>query len=259
MTTDAKTAIAAMRRSHDELAVQVAAMEIPVLEGPSGCSEWTMAAVLSHLGSGAEIGLATLTSGKADMEGAQAIWDRWNAMSAAEQAAESVAADARLVEAYEALDDDALANRKLDLGFLPAPIDIGFAVAMRLSEVGLHRWDIDVVSNPAATVPDYLVPATLDVLTGFATFFAKPAGTSGTVAIEISEPDGRYILALDEAAVSLTDAAASAGDGATTLKMPAEAFVRLIGGRLDAEHTLASVAIEGDITLDDLRRTFPGY
>lgn len=246
-----------MRRSHDELAAQVAAMELPVLEGPSGCSEWTMAAVLSHLGSGAEIGLATLTSGKADMEGAQAIWDRWNAMSAAEQAAESVAADARLVEAYEALDDDALANRKLDLGFLPAPIDIGFAVAMRMSEVGMHRWDLDVVSNPAATVPGYLVPAALEVLTNFASFFAKPTGKSGTVAVEIREPDHRYVLELSDAAVSLAEAAA--GDVTTTAKMPAEAFARLIAGRLDAEHTPASVAVEGDISLDDLRRTFPGY
>jgi uncharacterized protein (TIGR03083 family) len=249
--------IAAMRRSHDELAAQVGAMEPSALEGPSGCSEWTVAAVLSHLGSGAEIGLATLTSGKADMEGAGAIWDRWNAMSPAEHAAESVAADERLVEGYEALDDEALADRKLDLGFLPAPVDVGFAAAMRLSEVGLHRWDIDVASDPAATVQAYLVPAMLEVLTGFASFFAKPAGKTGTVGIEMSDPDRSFVLELGLAGVTLTEGVAD--EGATTVKLPAEAFLRLIGGRLAGEHTPASVTVEGDITLDDLRRTFPGY
>ena len=245
-----------MRRSHEELAAQVSAMQPSVLEGPSGCSEWTVAAVLSHLGSGAEIGLATLTTGKADMEGAPAIWDRWNAMSPSDQAAGSVAADARLVAAYEALDDEALADRRLDLGFLPAPVEVGFAAAMRLSEVGLHRWDIDVASDPAATVPAYLAPAMLEVLTGFASFFAKPTGKSGMVGIELSDPDRSYVLELGD---EVTLSEGIAGAGATIVKLPAEAFLRLIGGRLAAEHTPASVTVEGDITLDDLRRTLPGY
>ena len=256
MTADARTSIEAMRRSHDELAAQVEAMEPSVLEGPSGCSEWTVAAVLSHLGSSAEIGLATLTSGKADMEGAQAIWDRWNAMSPAEQATESVAADARLIEGYEALDDEALTERKLDLGFLPAPVDIGFAAAMRLSEVGLHRWDIDVASDPGATVPAYLAPAMLEVLTSFASFFAKPTGASGTVGIETSDPDRRYVLELGD---NVTLAEGITTEGATTVKLPAESFLRLIGGRLPTEHTPASVTVDGDLTLDELRRIFPGY
>ena len=246
-----------MRRSHDELAARVGAMEPSVLEGPSGCSEWTVAAVLSHLGSGAEIGLATLTSGKADMKGAGAIWDRWNAMSPAEQAAGSVAADERLVEGYEAFDDAGLAERKLDLGFLPAPVDLGFAAAMRLSEVGLHRWDIDVISDPATTVPAYLVPAILEVLTGFASFFAKPTGKIGTVGIEITDPDRSFVLELGEADVTLAEGVPD--EGATTVNLPAEAFLRLISGRLAPDHTPASVTVEGDITLDDLRRTFPGY
>jgi uncharacterized protein (TIGR03083 family) len=257
MTVDARISIAAMRRSHDELAAQVGAMERSVLEGPSWCSEWTVAAVLGHLGSGAEIGLATLTSGKADMKGAGAVWDRWNAMSPAEQAAESVASDERLVEGYEALDDAALAERQLDLAFLPAPVDLGFAVAMRLSEVGLHRWDIDVVSDPAATVQAYLVPAVLEVLTGFASFFARPTGRTGTVGIEISDPDRSFVLELGEAGVTLAEGVPA--ESATTVKMPAEAFLRLISGRLAADHTPATITVEGDITLDDLRRTFPGY
>jgi hypothetical protein len=38
-----------------------------------------------------------------------------------------------------------------------------------------------------------------------------------------------------------------------------EAAIRLIGGRLAAAHTPAGTEVVGDVTLDDLRRVFPGY
>ncbi|MBV9412046.1 MAG: hypothetical protein JO148_10655, partial [Acidimicrobiia bacterium] len=41
------------------------------------------------------------------------------------------------------------------------------------------------------------------------------------------------------------------------LRMPAEAFIRLVYGRLDSDHTPSSV--EGDAeTLEQLRQVFPG-
>ena len=50
--------------------------------------------------------------------------------------------------------------------------------------------------------------------------------------------------------------APSEGDGPADLTLPAEAFVRLVYGRLDPDHT---PAFEGDpADLDTLRRTFPG-
>ena len=41
------------------------------------------------------------------------------------------------------------------------------------------------------------------------------------------------------------------------LSLPAEAFIRLVYGRLDPDHTPASVDARG-VDLDLLRRTFPG-
>ena len=41
--------------------------------------------------------------------------------------------------------------------------------------------------------------------------------------------------------------------------MPAEAFIRLIAGRLAPEHTPHGVTVDGAISLDDLRKVFPGY
>jgi uncharacterized protein (TIGR03083 family) len=259
MTDGAKGAVAAMRRSHDEMVKLVEGLDVKALNSPSAATEWTVASVLSHLGSAAEIGHNTLTSGKADMDAARSIWDRWDAMAPEEQAANFLAADTLQVEALEALDDDALASTTVDVGFLPAPIDIAFFVGMRLSEVGLHRWDIEVAFDPAATVADYIVPFVLRQLPAFAGFFAKPIGKTATVGFETSDPARQYRLELGTDGANLSEGDARGNDADTQVTLPAEAFVRLTSGRLDADHTPASVSADGALTLDDLRRIFPGY
>ncbi|MBO0727790.1 MAG: maleylpyruvate isomerase N-terminal domain-containing protein [Acidimicrobiaceae bacterium] len=253
----ARQGIRACRTAHDELAALVARLDSAGLRAQSGCSEWTVAGVLSHLGSAAEIGLGTLTTGKADRDGMPAIWDRWNAMSPEEQAAEFVISDARLVQALEAVDDEDLRNRKLDVGFLPQPISIGFQTSMRLSEVGLHRWDIDIAFNPGAEVRPYTVPYILDVLPTFAGFFSKPIGQVGLVGVTTSDPDCSYVLELREESATLAEGRALSAP--TQAFLPAEALLRLTSGRLAPAHTPPSVTVTGELTLDDLRRAFPGY
>jgi uncharacterized protein (TIGR03083 family) len=257
MTQATRDAISALRQSHDQLVTLVQGFGPGALGAPSGSSEWAVADVLGHLGSAAEIGRHTLTTGKADLDGAPAIWDRWNAMSPADKASNSLTAGEALVEAFESLDDDALANRKIDVGFLPAPIDVAFLAAMRLSEVGLHTWDIDVAFDPAATVTTVVVPFVLDQLPLFAGFFAKPTGSTGRIAIETTDPARTYVLELHEDGAALSEGQAS--DARTSVTLPAEALLRLTAGRLAPDHTPASVRAEGDLSLDDLRHTFPGY
>ena len=49
-------------------------------------------------------------------------------------------------------------------------------------------------------------------------------------------------------------------DGATaTFDGPLEAGIRLMAGRLKPEHTPAGVDVTGNVTLDELRKVFPGY
>ena len=49
-------------------------------------------------------------------------------------------------------------------------------------------------------------------------------------------------------------------DGATaTFDGPLEAGIRLMAGRLRPEHTPAGIEVTGDVTLDELRKVFPGY
>jgi len=91
MTPTADATISALRSTHDELAAVVRGLSDEQLLAPSGATEWPVAQVLSHLGSGAEIGLASLRAatdaGEAPGDGFnQSVWDRWNAMTPREQA-----------------------------------------------------------------------------------------------------------------------------------------------------------------------------
>src|SRR3982750_4859153 len=108
MTSLADRTIASLRATHDELAGLVRTLDDDQLTRPSGASEWTVAQVLSHLGSGAEISLAGF---RAALDGAPApeqdfnerVWDRWNAMSPREQADGFLEHDAVLVQTLEGL------------------------------------------------------------------------------------------------------------------------------------------------------------
>jgi hypothetical protein len=74
------------------------------------------------------------------------------------------------------------------------------------------------------------------------------------VTVETTDPDRAFTIDIGPEAVTFTTGATAA---VTTLVMPAEAFVRLVYGRLDADHTPASVTGDTD-ELVQLRRVFPG-
>ena len=90
MTSLADRTIAALRAEHDSTSTAVAALTDDQLTGPSGAAEWTVASVLSHLGSGSVISLAGLQVALGLRESLpdgfnQSVWDRWNAMNPTEQ------------------------------------------------------------------------------------------------------------------------------------------------------------------------------
>jgi hypothetical protein len=63
-------------------------------------------------------------------------------------------------------------------------------------------------------------------------------------------------LTVDPAGSRL-DPGATVADEVPVLRLPAEAFVRLVYGRLDPDHTPPAVQADPDL-LDKLRSTFPG-
>ncbi|MGH9107524.1 MAG: hypothetical protein ACRDZX_17185 [Acidimicrobiales bacterium] len=70
-----------------------------------------------------------------------------------------------------------------------------------------------------------------------------------------SDPSNLFELDLGDR-VELRPADQPAGSG--RLVIPSEALLRLTAGRLAADRTNGATA-EGALTLDDLRRAFPGY
>jgi hypothetical protein len=89
-------------------------------------------------------------------------------------------------------------------------------------------------------------------------FLGRPEALSGTQAtLRVETTDPRRVLGLVlSPTISLSDEPADSDD---VLSAPAEALLRLLGGRLDQAHTPETLTITSDVaTLDQLRRIFPG-
>ena len=51
----------------------------------------------------------------------------------------------------------------------------------------------------------------------------------------------------------------TASDAGGTLRLPAEALIRLVYGRADGDHAKGIALEAAEVTLEDLRATFPGF
>ena len=174
-----------------------------------------------------------------DNEFNQRVWDRWNALDGPAQAAGFLDTNERLVSTLEGLPAQTR-ERASFTWFLPFPVGIEIFAGMRLSELAQHAWDVRVAFDPTDSIPDDVAGTMLDVLTGPASFMVGFVGrgderASAATALEVrtTGPERRFGLTLGpQVAVG---PAPDAADG--TLTAPAEAVVRLIGGRLRPEHT----------------------
>jgi uncharacterized protein (TIGR03083 family) len=264
MTPLADRTIDADHRTYERLVRLVSSLSDDQLTQPSGASEWTVAQVLSHLGSGAQITLDSLRAAQAGVDRAadanEAVWATWNAMTPREQADGYVAVGGELDRAYAALDRTQRAELRVPMGFLPQPADVDLFTGMRLNEAALHAWDVEVAFDPSATMPadvaDVLVDQFLGPLGFMLGFTAKPdqlADRPVTLTIRATAPDRTLALRLADQA-QLTDGTAPS-DG--ELRLPLEALPRLLTGRLRASDS--SIVVDGPVSLADLRRVFPGY
>ena len=266
MSELADRSIAALRAVHDELAARATSGSDSDLAAVSGAVDWDVAQVFGHLGSGAEIGLAVLTAGLAgepapDDAFNHQVWDRWNALDRRAKTDGFITANERLVSTLEGLSPDIREDASFSW-VLPFPIGIELFSAMRLTETAQHAWDVRVAEDPAATLPAEAAGPLLDALTGPTSFMigfiGKAEALGGTVAaleVRTTDPQRRFGLTLGEQ-VGI-GAVPEPADGVLTA--PAEAVDRLIAGRLRPEHTPEGVQLTGPVSLDQLRRVFPGY
>ncbi|MFD3404865.1 maleylpyruvate isomerase family mycothiol-dependent enzyme [Kribbella sp. NPDC058693] len=256
MITLVDRTVAALRANHDTLAALVPTLTQEQLNGRSGAEEWTVAQVLSHLGSGAEIfrkPIGIAAGEQVQPEENQSIWARWNALSPADQAAGFVKYDQAYVDAVEALSAEQ-PDSTIDLGILPEPVPLEVALGMRLSEVANHAWDVRVGVDPSATVDAASADLLIELLAGPLAFLL---GFSA----KTDELDQEVRLAIPGGGITITDTVTvttSLDDPTATFDGPAEAVTRLLTGRLRAEYS-AGVSVTGNVTLDELRNVFPGY
>jgi len=251
--------ITALRGSHDRFRSLVTGLDGHDLETTSYDSEWTLAQVASHIGSGAEIFRLILEAGLGGVEppGVEAmhpIWNAWNARGAVAQRDEALAADEGLVAAFETTTD--AEREKFRMSLFGMDVDLAGLAAMRLSELAVHTWDIAVALDPKSTIDADAVRLLLAGLGRTAARSGKPVAEPFTVLLLTSEPAGAYLVSAGQTASIETATASTTADGTATL--PAEAYVRLVYGRLDPEHT-PSVSESGARGLVDLRAVFQGF
>lgn len=188
----------ALRGSVERLRRIVEPLTSEQLRASAYPTEWCIADVLSHIGSGAVImGLrldATVEGRELPDDVAQPIWDEWNAKSPEAKAADGLAADRTVLDQFDALS----ADQKAGLSFSVGPIQLDFTtfLGLRLNEHALHTWDIEVALDPSATVPTDAARFVVDQLGMLVQFAGRP-----------------------------------------DLELPAEALIRLVYGRLDVDHT----------------------
>ena len=244
-----------LRASVDRLHDLADGLDDGQLTSPSYCAEWSIAQVLSHVGSGAVIARRNLEDTRSGTDTPshfnQSVWDEWDAKTPGAQRDEALAVDRALMDALEAVPDDQRAKLTFPMG----PLSLGFdqLVSLRLNEHAFHTWDIAVVLDGAAGLPDDATSVVVDNLSLIAHFSGRSGGQERTITVRTTNPGRELAVRLAGDGVEL-----STGEAAPSpdLELPAEAFCRLVYGRLDPDHT---PHVSGDpAVLATLRAVFPG-
>src|SRR5204863_8531571 len=144
------------------------------------------------------------------------------------QAADALRADQAVTERFESL--DAAQRERLRLHLFGMDLDMAGLLRMRLGEHAIHTWDIAVALDPAATVAPDAVALLVDTLGQLVARSGKPDGTRLRLLVSATSPQRRFIL---ESAETVTLAPAEDAEPLPELRLPAEALVRLVYGRLD--------------------------
>jgi uncharacterized protein (TIGR03083 family) len=245
----------ALEASAARLATLTKTLTSEQLGSQSYPKKWSISDVLSHIGSGAIImrrGIDAGVSGVPVEDGFnQSVWDEWNAKSAADRAIEVLVADRALLDRIAELTDDERTTSKFSLG--PFQLDLTTFLGLRLNEHVLHTWDIDVALHPAATLPSDAVNEVIDNLAMISGWAGKTDGNERQIEIKTGDPTRKFALKVGPERLSLEPAGEAVG---TAVEMPSEAFIRLVYGRLDPDHTPAGVESP---ELDPLRKLFPGF
>ena len=250
----------ALRRSHQDLVTFAESVPPAGRTRRSYCTEWTVAQVYSHLGAGAEIGLANLRAALASTEPAdnRKIWQRWDSLAPDQMISSFAIADARYLDALDALDLD-------DLGDVMVPIDVpirlpvDLTMVLRLAEHALHSWDVHVAFDAGAEVDLRAAELLVDLYPPEISSMVATrlvAGRAGGACLLIEIDSTPRTLVMTFADTVTLDSVKPGNEPACTgrLRLPAPgAWARLLTGRLDDDHLPSGITSTGTPTLQDLR------
>jgi uncharacterized protein (TIGR03083 family) len=265
MESSVRTWIAALRGSQQRLAGLVDTLTPEQLRGPSYDTGWSIAQVLSHIGSQAEIAQQSLVAtvgGREPFgpEGFAYILAVWSARNPDQQAAECLACDAEHVRRLDQLTDEQLSVIRVK--FAGLEFDAVGMVWLRLGEHALHSWDVAVSFDSSALVAPQSVELLTDRIPQVAMRTGKPGKDRFTLGIATTDPKRKFVLEVADS-VTMTavpdDTSAGPASSIPWIQLPAEALLRLVYGRLDPDHMPAPESLDGPIDLAALRRTFPGF
>jgi uncharacterized protein (TIGR03083 family) len=245
----------ALRASVERLRDVAAQIDVSHYTAGAYPSEWSIADTFSHIGSGAVIMARRFEEAVNGLTPEPtfnpSVWDQWNAKAPEDQVADALVADALLLDTLEDSSEEDRAKVQISMG--PMSLDFDGYVGMRLAEHVLHTWDVETTIDRAATLDDHAAGLLLGVVGRIAGFSGKAGGEVKTITVRTSDPQRDFSVVLAGETVSLEE---SIFDGDVDLEIPAEAFVRVIYGRLDPER------IDFDLqspSLDTLRGVFAGF
>jgi uncharacterized protein (TIGR03083 family) len=180
----------ALRASVQRLRALAAPMTEQQLTGRARPSEWTVAQVLSQLGSGGVITQRRLEVALAGQQTrttfARSVWDIWNAKSPLAQSDDALAAYAALLDRLAAVASDERDSFTSAMG----PLTLGFGpfVGMRLNEHAFHTWDFEVMAGPAAALPAPAAAPVIDNLQFVARFTGRLTGDATSITVATIDP-----------------------------------------------------------------------
>jgi len=251
--------VAALRASQDRLAALAGPLGSQEIRAASYDDGWSIAQVFSHLGSQAEISEKVLAAGLAGKappgpDSFPAVWSSWDARDPEDQVRASLAANERFVERLEELSDDQLDHFHVDL--FGMSLDACGVLAMRLNEHAVHTWDVAVAFDPGAELSPDAAVLIVEGLDQTVRRVGKAEGPGFVLPIATTGPERYFELDVADDAVELrpTDAGSDA-----SLVLTAAALIRLVYGRLDDEHGGRVAVPSPKVSIDDLRRVFPGF
>jgi uncharacterized protein (TIGR03083 family) len=256
--SSADALIAAYRRSYDRLVAASSDLTEEQLASQSFDTEWSVGQVLSHLGSGAEIFALILEAGLSGqdapgIEVMKPIWAVWDAKGPVAMRDDALVADRGFTERLESLTD--AQRESFSISLWAGPVGLAEFVQMRLGEHALHTWDVETTFDVDARVPDDAVELLLPAVPTWVGRGGKPQDPAYRVLLSTTDGRGDWVVTTGEP-VSIVEA--DGGDVDGTVRLPSEALLRLVTGRLDEPRTPA-VEESGERGLADLRQVFPGF